>query len=54
MMPILDTPFVLSLKKQYGKDWERVFFAMKSRYPANPAILEAEGMYKRHKIHKLI
>lgn len=53
-MPILNTPFVLSLKKQYGSRWEQVFYAMRNKYPDNPAILEAEGRYKRHKIHKII
>jgi hypothetical protein len=53
-MPIMDTPFILSLKKQYGSDWERIFYSMKSKYPDNPAILQAEGKYKKHKIHKLI
>jgi hypothetical protein len=53
-MPIYETPFVKSLQHQYGKRWKQVYFAMRSKNPQNPAILEAEGMLKRHKIHKII
>lgn len=53
-MPILDTPFVLSLKKQYGERWESIFYAMKNKYPDNPAILQAEGKWKRGKLHRII
>jgi len=54
LMPILDTPFILSLKKQYGSEWERIFYSMKKLHPENPAILMAEGKFKRHKLYKLI
>jgi len=43
-MPVKNTEFVKNLKKQYGSNWMRVYYAMRSKSPDAPQFKEAESV----------
>ena len=43
-MPIKNTEFVRNLKKQYGSNYLRVYYGMRSKNPTGEQFQEAEGV----------